>query len=351
MLTGQLFRRQYIPLSGKYQAQSDNKMFRNTIDQRTTTGRSIAASADSEERHDSVCQSLNPRSLEAGNGSPVFAHFERYDLGDVQIVSLDYGTEVTVEGDCPTGAILALSMQRGAKICTTAGKTEVLRPGSVQVTSSGIHNRCKIEEKSLSLTVRWPLAVLERHLAEAGLATSQPLVFTGDAAAPDFGDMWNAYLINLTGLFNLAPSASNSVGLGRRMASLLSELLLTNCPNSYSASLAPTRGEVLPGHVRRARDAVHYDLTAPLSTARLARAAGVSIRALQAGFRSFLGMSPQEYVRQTRLEHLHHLLITADETANVTSLMLDAGIVSFGRYAHLYEARYGKLPSETLRCR
>jgi len=75
------------------------------------------------------------------------------------------------------------------------------------------------------------------------------------------------------------------------------------------------------------------------------------VRSLQNGFKHFLGLTPLEYVRRHRLERLHAALLESDGGANVTELMLECGIVNFGRYAQYYRQQYGCLPSETLRKR
>nr|WP_240950051.1 helix-turn-helix domain-containing protein [Novosphingobium sp. ERN07] len=132
---------------------------------------------------------------------------------------------------------------------------------------------------------------------------------------------------------------------------VLAEVLLGNYCNSYSEQIALHGNDISPRHVRRAREIIHQSLDDNISINALAAQVGVSVRSLQNGFRDFLGLTPLEYVRRHRLERLHSALMNACGETSVTELMLECGIVNFGRYAQYYRQQYGCLPSETLRRR
>jgi transcriptional regulator GlxA family with amidase domain len=85
-----------------------------------------------------------------------------------------------------------------------------------------------------------------------------------------------------------------------------------------------------------------------LSVGWVARKVGVSVRGLQSGFRRSLGITPLQFIRERRLERLHASLEASDTTASVTHLMLECGIVNFGRFAQYYRERFGCRPSATL---
>ena len=77
---------------------------------------------------------------------------------------------------------------------------------------------------------------------------------------------------------------------------------------------------------------------------------GVSVRALQEGFRRQLGTTPMEYVRSCRLEAAHRALRAADPSeASVTDLATAAGFTHLGRFSVDYRKRFGCSPSATLR--
>ena len=85
------------------------------------------------------------------------------------------------------------------------------------------------------------------------------------------------------------------------------------------------------------------------SVTELAAIAGVSLRALQDGFRRFRNTSLTEAIRDARQAHWRKLLETPSQGAGVGHLALAAGLTHLGRAAALYARRYGETPSETLR--
>lgn len=59
---------------------------------------------------------------------------------------------------------------------------------------------------------------------------------------------------------------------------------------------------IAPWHVRRAIDYMHANIAEPLTMTMVADGVGVSLRALQTGFRAFRGTSPGGYLRTIRLQ-------------------------------------------------
>ncbi|MGO7785636.1 hypothetical protein ACC717_36985, partial [Rhizobium ruizarguesonis] len=59
---------------------------------------------------------------------------------------------------------------------------------------------------------------------------------------------------------------------------------------------------VAPWHVRRAIDYMHANIAEPLTMTMVADDVGVSLRALQKGFKAFRGTSPGSYLRTIRLQ-------------------------------------------------
>jgi transcriptional regulator GlxA family with amidase domain len=107
-----------------------------------------------------------------------------------------------------------------------------------------------------------------------------------------------------------------------------------------------------PRHVDRAIKIMEADWATTLTTADLARAAGVSARTLQAAFRQHTGMSPMGYLRQLRLTRVHEELLAADPRhTTVAQIAHRHGFPHLGRFAATYRARYGCNPSITLRAR
>lgn len=128
--------------------------------------------------------------------------------------------------------------------------------------------------------------------------------------------------------------------------------LLTLAPHNHSACLQPgARRSLLPRSVRRAQEYLHEHVTAPLSLADLCQHLGVSARALQQAFRQHLGRSPMAYWRDLRLDHVHAVLARSgpDDKASVSQVAAQYGFLHLGHFAAQYQARFGELPTQTLR--
>lgn len=95
-----------------------------------------------------------------------------------------------------------------------------------------------------------------------------------------------------------------------------------------------------PAHARRSkiREIMEYvdeNPGAELSTADLAAMAGISARALQAGFQDVVGMSPTAYVRGVRLDRVRFEL-EAGVSRSVTDAAARWGFFHPGRFARQY---------------
>ncbi|MEW1963593.1 AraC family transcriptional regulator [Microbacterium sp. NPDC077644] len=118
---------------------------------------------------------------------------------------------------------------------------------------------------------------------------------------------------------------------------------------AYPESLSSEHSEIAPPVVRRALEIIDDAPQDVVSVVELARAVGVSARALQAAFREHLSESPGQYVRRARLRGAHRDLLAPEVTSSVASVAAKWGFAHLGRFADSYAREYGQLPSETLR--
>jgi AraC-like DNA-binding protein len=106
------------------------------------------------------------------------------------------------------------------------------------------------------------------------------------------------------------------------------------------------------GRVRRALDFVHEHAREPIGTPEIAAAAGLSPRGLQQSLRRHLDQTPGDLLRGVRLDGARADLLggTRDETS-VADVARSWGFGHLGRFSATYRARFGELPSESLRTR
>jgi len=97
---------------------------------------------------------------------------------------------------------------------------------------------------------------------------------------------------------------------------------------------------------------IRQNLKEDLCGDELARRAHMSPRSLYGLFERTVGLTPNRYIRQKKLERVHACL--SDPTCgyrNVTELAMDYGFLHLGRFSEIYRRQFGELPTETLKRR
>jgi AraC-like DNA-binding protein len=105
---------------------------------------------------------------------------------------------------------------------------------------------------------------------------------------------------------------------------------------------------LLPRGLKRAIELIQRDFARPWTIPQLASASGVARRTLQTQFRRFIGASPLQFLRETRLAEARRQFVRAESTTTVTSAAIACGFTHLGRFPAWYRERYGESPSTTL---
>lgn len=104
--------------------------------------------------------------------------------------------------------------------------------------------------------------------------------------------------------------------------------------------------------LRRALEYVHEHAREPIGTPEIAAAAGLSPRGLQQSLRRHLDQTPGDLLRSVRLDGARADLVRGDRDAlSVADVARSWGFGHLGRFSATYRARFGELPSESLRSR
>jgi AraC-like DNA-binding protein len=133
---------------------------------------------------------------------------------------------------------------------------------------------------------------------------------------------------------------------------LLIEGLLLTQPHNYTDALNGDDKPASQAVVTRAIDLMRGHPETAWTTTELARATGVSARALQKAFAQADELPPMTYLRRLRLQRVRADLADASQTGSSTAVTAVAnrwGFVHLGRFAQQYRHLFGEAPSETLR--
>jgi AraC-like DNA-binding protein len=161
---------------------------------------------------------------------------------------------------------------------------------------------------------------------------------------------WNRLVCTLaTGLFDPESLFRRPFMTVPLVHAVLAGLLLSADHDLRAQLDAPARS-IGTTTVRRADEYIEQHAHEPLTVSQVAASAGVSVRALQQGFKRSLGATPHQIIQHTRLERAHHDLVSAGtDKATVAGIGAKWGFPHAGRFAALYHARYNTYPSTTLR--
>lgn len=165
-------------------------------------------------------------------------------------------------------------------------------------------------------------------------------------------------LQSLLGGFRLAELAVSQVPPGQHLSAPLAarirdQLLLTllvSQPNTSSAALGNDSSSKRRSAVHRAVEFIEA-APAAVTPSEVAKAVGVSLRALEQNFRDDLETTPVSYILKCRLQRAHAELSAGDVSpgSTVGAIARRWGFTNLGRFAEQYRRAYGVTPSETLR--
>jgi AraC-like DNA-binding protein len=213
--------------------------------------------------------------------------------------------------------------------------------------------RAKIEYLSPRCHIR--TVIFERTGLESELSSMlgrtvvQPLRFESDLAY-DKGDPLGRSLELLAGEADQPGGLATYPTIAPRLGRLVIAGLLTSFRHNYSDELLRPASGHQPKAIRLAIDAIEAHAADIVTVADIARAAGLSVRALDAGFRRHVGIPPMKYLRQVRLAKVHRGLLTSDPSSTTaTAIAHRWGFLHYGRFAAEYRLVYGCAPAETLR--
>jgi len=138
---------------------------------------------------------------------------------------------------------------------------------------------------------------------------------------------------------------NSSALMPARLQEMLVDALLENWPHTYSEALRRPGPAIAPRHVRLAMEYIREHPHCLVSGTELAALSHVSLRALQEGFRRFMGTSIAAYQRQVRLERAHEAFRQGGPES-VTQVALALGFSNVGRFCQYFQNAYGLSPQD-----
>lgn len=295
----------------------------------------------------SVAASLAPHDLTPIRESEGFrALHNAAQLQRLSFHYIDYGTEVEVSADRLDFHLIQIPL-RGLSHITAGSQGLTASARRAAVTAPDEPLRMRYSAGNPRLMVRITPDLLRERLevaAAGGLVVPQRAGTTFDITR-GAGRSWRGLVdMVMTDLERADGLATSPLAAEALQVAVVDGLLVSlAAPPDDATTERATPDRV----IRRAVQLIEDHCAEPLGTLDIAEAVGVSIRALQAGFKLHLDTTPMAYVRRARLERVRRSL--ADGTAgSVTEAAAAWGITHLGRLSGDYRAVFGETPSETL---
>lgn len=221
------------------------------------------------------------------------------------------------------------------------------------VTSPGTPLTMELDDDSPQLLFRIEEAAMHEYLTRLrGRRLSRPLVFHPEFdLTSEVAVRWHAAVQLLhTEVYHEGSLVQHGHGISGIEELLMNSLLHIQPSTYHDEFVRPVKQPVRPV-VADAMKYIDAHLAEAITMDSIARAVHMSVRSIQQGFRDELGMSPMTYVRDRRLERVHHDLADAipGDGVTVTGVATRWGFNHLGSFAVEYRKRWGISPSETLR--
>ncbi|GAA3523530.1 AraC family transcriptional regulator [Nocardioides daeguensis] len=295
----------------------------------------------------SVAASLAPHELTPMRESERFrALHNAAELHRLSFHYIDYGTEVEVSADRLDFHLIQIPLG-GLSHIVAGAESFTATARRAAITAPGEPVRMRYSAGNPRLMVRITPDLLRERLDVAtagGLVVPEQSGTTFDitrGAGRSWRGLVDTVLTDLEREDGLAASPLAAAALQLAVVDGLIVSLAATPEEAVAERAAPDRV------IRRAARLIEEHCAEPLGTLDIAEAVGLSIRALQAGFKAHLDTTPMAYVRQARLERVRQSL-SDGSVQSVTEAASKWGIAHLGRLSGDYRAAFGETPSETL---
>jgi AraC-like DNA-binding protein len=290
--------------------------------------------------------------IPVSGGGQIDVRFHGAQASSIGLYYLDYGSEVRIVPDDLSDCYLVQIPLEGAAEIRSRSAEVISSPTLASVLEPDNRFEMRWATGNRQLIVRIDRSAIERHVHQTlGQPLGRRLHFELGMDLTDRGiRSWRSLVDLLRREFDADGSIPAEPLAMREMERLLLSQLLLAQPNSYSTAIHGPPVHDAPRLVRRAADLIEAHAAEPLTVEDIAEAVGISVRALQDGFRKAFGTTPMNFLREVRLRKVRAELIAADpKSVTVTDVAIRWGFLHAGRFSVHYRERFAESPSHTLR--
>ena len=314
-------------------------------------GYPLFQSKDLEQTRDMVSSVFCPHDLKvSGRKQQLDARMYHASVGAISLSRLQHGADVTIDpGSLKDFLLVQMPLQGQADI--SCGKSTLhSTPKLASVITPAAPLKMWWSGDCDKIIVRISRDELERQCVQhLGHELRQPIEFElGMNLCEGGGRDWLRLIAFLVGELDQHNSMIYSSPLIRaQMMQMLVTTLLFCQPSNYRDMLLRPAPPLAPHYVKRVEEYIAAHADQPLTIIELASHAGVSTRALYAGFRNFRQTSPMAHLKAVRLQRAHDDLLNAKPGERVTAIAMRWGFTHLGNFTAAYKRKFGEQPSAT----
>lgn len=271
----------------------------------------------------------------------------RYDLGLVRLDSVHHILAADYVAG-PFGCLQIVRVVDHTMTYETDGHVQHFGPGEVFLAAQPDKPFSARVDQTRFQTIGLDLSLLAEVTDEAPLDVVRR--FRSDALPAARAEFWQRTVTYVTSTLS-RPEAEAPLVLDA-VRRLLASAALTAFTPEVVFDVPRDRADATPITVRRAVAYMEANPDLEIGVVDVARAAHVSVRALQLAFRRHLDTTPMAYLRRVRLDRVYADLAAADPgETTVTAVTAGWGFHAVGRFSADYRDTYGEYPRDTLRRR
>lgn len=251
----------------------------------------------------------------------------------------------------PNDYLSVVLPRSGGVDCLLGSSTVQSRPGELLIAGSREVEQIALRGEPILLDV----LRLDREVIAQAFASIFEIPLVGDlnlAPVLDLGTPCGNLIGSIAqtaigGMLDNGPLLYSPIALSN-LTSALADSLVRLVPHRYTHLLDTKHIVPTPRHVHHAAAFMRANIAKPITVSMVAHSVGVSVRALELGFRKFKNLTPATYLRSIRLQAAREELLSLETRGqSIREIGLKWGFFHFGRFSTVYRTAYGETPSET----
>jgi len=308
----------------------------------------IVHSNDIDDARLQISQRVSPHKIEmTGHAELLDVNFSGVHLDGIALLHAYYGCSIEAKPEDSEFYYTHTMLQGNSEIEHGTNQCETIA-GDTVILSPSVPYNMKLHEKCDRIVIRIDPEQVKSHLSKLLYRDiDESLVF--DLKLKNARTWWNSINYILCQIEN-EPRILKSKDIQRTYAQLIISNLLELHNHNYVEMMQQQGENMMCPQVRAAIDYIQSNLQKNISLAELANHCSVSARTLQRSFLKYVDTSPTVYVRNAKLDAIQCELQSMNDIENgcIKRVLLDYGIVDFGRFAQYYRTRFGCTPRETI---